>query len=60
MLYNAMACGSQYVTLIALWDGETGDGPGGTKDMVSKADESAAKTIVLQTKDIFGLGELAP
>src|SRR5215210_23255 len=55
MLYNAMACGSSYVTLIALWDGETGDGPGGTKDMVSRADESAAKTIILQTKDVFGL-----
>src|SRR5215217_484905 len=54
MLYNAMACGSQYVTLIALWDGEAGDGPGGTKDMVNKSHESAAKTIVLQTKDIFG------
>ncbi len=55
MLYNAMACGSYYVTLLALWDGETGDGPGGTKDMVNRADESAAKTIVLQTKEIFGL-----
>jgi tetratricopeptide (TPR) repeat protein len=54
MLYNAMACGSRYVTLIALWDGEAGDGPGGTKDMVSKADESAARTIVLRTKDVFG------
>jgi hypothetical protein len=55
MLYNAMACGSRYVTLIALWDGEAGDGPGGTKDMVNKAGESAAKTIVLRTEDIFGL-----
>jgi hypothetical protein len=55
MLYNAMACGSRHVTLIALGDGKTGDGPGGTKDMVTKADESAAKTIVLQTKKIFGL-----
>jgi len=55
MLYNAMACGSRYVTLIALWDGKTGDGPGGTKDMMNKADESAAKAIVLQTTSIFGL-----
>jgi tetratricopeptide (TPR) repeat protein len=54
-LYNAMACGSRYVTLIALWDGEAGDGPGGTKDMISRADESAARTIILQTKNIFGL-----
>jgi hypothetical protein len=54
MLYNAMACGSRYVTLVALWDGEAGDGPGGTKDMVNKADESAAKTIILRTAEIVG------
>jgi tetratricopeptide (TPR) repeat protein len=55
MLYNAMARGNQYVTLIALWDGDEEDGPGGTKDMMSKADESGAKTIWLQTKRIFDL-----
>ena len=55
ILYNAMACGSRYVTLIALWDGKTGEGPGGTKDMVNKANESAANTIVVQAQKIFGL-----
>jgi hypothetical protein len=54
MLYNAMAFGSRHVTLIALWDGKAEDGAGGTQDMVSKAEESAAKTIVLQTGKIFG------
>jgi len=54
MLYNAMACGSRHVTLVALWDGKAGDGPGGTKDMVNKADESSAKAIVLSPKKIFG------
>jgi tetratricopeptide (TPR) repeat protein len=54
MLYNAMACGSRHVTLIALWDGEAGDGPGGTKDMVNQADESAARTIILPTEEVFG------
>jgi hypothetical protein len=54
-LFNAMGCGSHLVTLIALWDGEAGDGPGGTKDMVNKADESGAKTILLDTKKIFDL-----
>jgi tetratricopeptide (TPR) repeat protein len=48
-LYNTLARGSRYATLIALWDGCTGDGPGGTQDMVNRADESGAKTIVLQT-----------
>lgn len=55
MLYNAMARGSRYVTLIALWDGGTGDGPGGTQDMVNRANESGAKTIILDTKKIFEL-----
>ena len=55
-LYNAMARGSQYVTLIALWDGGTGDGPGGTEDMVNRANASGAAPVILPTKKIFGLG----
>lgn len=55
-LYNAMALGGSYVTLIALWDGAAGDGAGGTQDMVDRADESGAKTIILPTKEIFNLG----
>jgi len=54
-LYNAMALGSSYVTLIALWDGEAGDGPGGTQDMLKKADDRGAKTIILSTKKLFDL-----
>jgi hypothetical protein len=54
-LYNAMALGSQHMTLIALWDGEAGDGPGGTKDMVNRANDRGAKTIILNTKETFGL-----
>ena len=53
MLYNAMARGSQYVTLIALWDGEAGDGLGGAKDMVNRAGDRGAKTIILNIKDLF-------
>ncbi|MGD9511841.1 MAG: tetratricopeptide repeat-containing protein [Geminicoccaceae bacterium] len=37
MLHNALALGRDKVTLIALWDGEKGDGPGGTEHMVDKA-----------------------
>lgn len=54
-LYNAIACGGQFATLIALWDGGTGDGPGGTQDMVNRAEEKGAKTIILNTKELFGL-----
>ena len=31
-LHNALAYGGKDVTLIALWNGRTGDGPGRTKD----------------------------
>ena len=58
-LYNAMARGSQYVTLIALWDGKTGAGPGGTRDMVARADDRGARTIKLNTREIFGLYHLS-
>jgi hypothetical protein len=54
-LYNAMALGSRHSTLIALWDGQAGDGRGGTQDMVNKANESGARTIILPTQEIFGL-----
>jgi hypothetical protein len=54
-LYNALAAGDE-VTLLALWNGEKdGDGPGGTADLVSKAHERGAKTIILATKTLFGL-----
>ena len=56
MLYNALAGGGDNVTLIALWDGvDSGDGPGGTADMVEKARERGAKTVTLDTKEIFAL-----
>jgi hypothetical protein len=53
-LHNALAdVGGENVTLIALWNGDSGDGPGGTADMVKKAQERGAKTIILDTKKIF-------
>jgi hypothetical protein len=53
-LHNALAAvGGENVTLIALWNGATGDGPGGTADMVAKAQERGAKTIILDTRRIF-------
>ncbi|HYV13593.1 MAG TPA: tetratricopeptide repeat-containing protein [Pyrinomonadaceae bacterium] len=53
-LHNALAAaGGENVTLIALWNGVTGDGAGGTADMVQKAQDRGAKTIILDTKKIF-------
>jgi hypothetical protein len=54
MLHNALAYGGKNVTLIALWNGKAGDGPGGTKDMVDQARARGAKVIVLDTNALFG------
>lgn len=43
------------VTVLALWNGEPGDGPGGTADMVGKAQVIGADVRVLETGKIFGL-----
>ncbi len=57
MLHNALAAGGDdCVTLIALWDREpTGDGPGGTSDLVQKAERRGAKAILIDTKKEFEL-----
>jgi hypothetical protein len=55
MLHNALAEGGPNVTLIALWDGAPGDGPGGTGDLVARAKQRQARTILLDTKSLFGL-----
>jgi tetratricopeptide (TPR) repeat protein len=57
MLHNALAAGGDdCVTLIALWDREpTGDGPGGTSDLVAKADRRGAKPVIIDTKQTFGI-----
>ena len=57
MLHNALtAGGDDHVTLIALWDCEpTGDGPGGTSDLVQKVERRGAKALVINTKKEFGL-----
>ena len=56
LLHNALAEQGQAVTLIALWNGETGDGPGGTADLVEQAGRRGAKVVILRTKELFGLG----
>jgi hypothetical protein len=53
MLYNALARGHERLTLIALWDGKSGDAPGGTEHMIETAKSHGAKPIVLDTKALF-------
>lgn len=51
--FNASALGGANMTLIALWDGLGGDGPGGTEEMVRHARANGAKTIIIDTKSVF-------
>ena len=53
MLYNALAFGADKIRFIALWDGATGDGPGGTKHMIESVREQRGKVFILDTKQIF-------
>ncbi|MGH7333389.1 MAG: tetratricopeptide repeat-containing protein [Candidatus Rokuibacteriota bacterium] len=53
-LQNALVSGGADATVIALWDGGSGDGPGGTQHMVETARHRGARTIVLDTRTIFG------
>jgi hypothetical protein len=54
-LHNALACGGANTTLIALWNREGGDGPGGTEHMVKSAEDHGAGTVILDTNQLFGL-----
>ena len=44
-LNNALVNGGINMTLIALWDGKGGDGPGGTEHMVKEAKSKGAQVI---------------
>lgn len=54
MMHNALAHGSSRVTLLALWNGQTGDGPGGTADMVDQIQRRGGEVIVLGRGTVFG------
>jgi hypothetical protein len=59
MLFNALDEGCDpktadpHITLIALWDGTVGDGPGGTGDLVEKVEHLGARVVHLDTNVIF-------
>ena len=45
------------VTVLALWDGQLGDGRGGVADMVASGRHRAADIITLDTVALFGLSD---
>jgi hypothetical protein len=53
MLHNALYISQDHLTLIALWNGATGDGPGGTEDMVKRARNRGARFIHLDARKLI-------
>ena len=53
MLHNALYISNDNLTLIALWNGEAGDGPGGTEDMVRRAQDRGATFIHLDARKLI-------
>lgn len=53
LLNEAIATGCDAMTLVALWDGKSGDGPGGTKHMAELAAQRGITVQLLLTSAIF-------
>jgi tetratricopeptide repeat protein len=53
LIQEALAVGGTNITLLALWDGKTGDGPGGTDHMIRVAAQHGAATVILDTNKLF-------
>jgi hypothetical protein len=57
LMEEAIAASARTLTLIALWDGKSGDGPGGTKDLVDNARALGINPILLNTTILFNTSE---
>ncbi len=53
ILQEGLAAGAAEVSLIAFWDGQSGDGPGGTAGLVRLAAEYGVGTFPLITREVF-------
>ena len=52
MIETALSHAVEDITVITLWDGLTGDGPGGTRDMVMRARNAGVRVIHLDSKQL--------
>lgn len=53
MLYTAQAWGTDKTRFICLWDGQAGDGPGGTKHLVDLVQQRAGQVYLLDTTQLW-------
>ena len=52
MFERATVHGGAHMTLLVLWNGESGDGPGGTADMVSRGTAHGARVVRLLEEEL--------
>ena len=57
IMENALLRPNADVTLLALWNGQAGDGPGGTADMVKVAKSHGAKVCIKNTDELFAVSQ---
>jgi len=55
LLSSALCQDPKHFTLIALWDGEPANRPGGTEHMVTLVEGRGGRVVHLNTKKLFGL-----
>ncbi len=55
MLDKALQNGGDHMTLVALWNGEAGDGTGGTAHMVNTTEATGGKALIIYTHEHFQL-----
>lgn len=55
MLHNALQNGGKHMTLLALWNGEAGDGAGGTDHMAEIARNVGSTVTIIDTRSVFEL-----
>lgn len=53
MLYSALVCGGPQLTIIAVWDGKKGDGPGGTEHLVQTAKQRGGKVEIIRIDEMI-------
>ena len=53
MLHDALANGGEHLTLIALWNGTAGDGPGGTAHMFEEVGKGGGERVRVGAGTIF-------
>jgi tetratricopeptide (TPR) repeat protein len=52
LLYTALACGTDKVRAVVLWDGGGGDGPGGTRHMVEEVRRRTGRVTWIDTRTL--------